>query len=127
VPNACEVTANDIVKVIRAGAGNAITNSQGTCNNYGPTGAGAAGLSEPNTVVTFTTPNLTFACNLDGNSGGNCSNRWPPDLDNAVRTVFSISIQTPFSSALSMFWPGGTPVRFATVNLWASSSDTVQY
>src|SRR5580765_336316 len=34
IPNSCEVTANDIVKVIRGGAGNAILNSQGTSNNY---------------------------------------------------------------------------------------------
>lgn len=127
IPNACEVTANDIVKVIRLGAGDAIVNSQGTSNNYGPTGAGGAGLVPTTTVVTFTTPSLTFSCNLDGSSTGNCANRWPPDLDNAVKTVITISIRAPFRSALSFFWPGSRPMQFGATNLSASSSDTMQF
>ncbi|MCU1339143.1 MAG: TadE family protein [Bryobacterales bacterium] len=127
VPNSCEVTANDIVKVIRAGAGNAVTNSQGTSLNYGPTGAGAAGLDEVNTLVTFTSLSGSFSCKLDGTSTGSCALRWPPDGDNGIKKSITISIKTPFSSALSMFWPGSTPVSFAVVNLWASSSDTVQF
>jgi Flp pilus assembly protein TadG len=127
VPNACEVKANDIVKVIRAGAGNAVLNSQGTSNNYGPTGAGAAGLDEVNTILTFNSTSGSFDCKLDGTSTGSCANRWPPDVDNGVKKVISVSVKTPFYSALSMFWPGSAPVKFGVVNLWASSSDTVQF
>ena len=123
VPNQCDVTANDVVKVIRAGAGNGLTHSL----NYGPTGAGGAGLDPVATLVTFTSFSGSFTCKLDGTSSGGCSQRWPPDVDNAVKKIITISIQVPFSSALSMFWPGSKPVQFAVVNLWASSSDTVQF
>jgi TadE-like protein len=123
IPNQCDITANDIVRVIRVGAGNGSTHAL----NYGPTGAGAAGLSEPNTLVTFTSASGSFTCKLDGTSTGNCAARWPPDLANAVNQIIQIRIETPFSSALSMFWPGSRPLNFATVNLWASSSDTVQF
>ena len=130
VPNSCEVTANDVVKVIRAGAGNAILNSQGTSNNYGPTGAGAVGLNTQNTIVTFASKTVTFNCTLDGMSGGSCNQTWPPTTptgENFVKNVITISIKTPFNSALSMFWPGSRPINFSTVNLWASSSDTIQF
>jgi len=128
IPNACEVTANDIVVVIRDGVGNAMQNSQGASLNYGPTGAGAVALFDRvNTLVTFTSLNGTFSCQLDATSGGNCGSRWPPDLDNAVKNVFTISIKTPFRSAISMFWPGSKPMQFGTTFLSASSSDTVQF
>jgi hypothetical protein len=124
IPNQCDITANDVVRVIRAGMGNGSTHAL----NYGPTGAGAAGLSEVNTLVQFTSASGSFTCTLDGNTvTGGCNAQWPPDLDNSVKQVIQISIQTPFSSALSMFWPGSKPVNFAVVNLWASSSDTVQF
>lgn len=126
IPNACEVTANDIVKVIRSGVGNAILNSQSVSNNYGPTGAGAAGLPEATTIVRLTSSSGFIECTLDGQTAG-CNSRWPPDNDNAMRQVISISIRTPFSSALSMFWPGSKPMSFGVVNLWANASDTVQF
>jgi hypothetical protein len=124
IPNQCDITANDIVRVIRAGAGNGSAHGL----NYGPTGAGAAGLPEATTIVTFKSASAAaFDCKLDGKSGGNCAARWPPDLDNGVKKVIQISIKVPFASALSMFWPGSKPVEFSVVNLWASSSDTVQF
>jgi hypothetical protein len=124
IPNQYDITANDVVRVIRAGAGNGSTHSL----NYGPTGAGAAGLSEVNTLVTFTSASGSFSCNLAGTTlTGGCQALWPPNLDNAVKQVIQITIQTPFSSALSMFWPGSKQVSFSVVNLWASSSDTVQF
>jgi Flp pilus assembly protein TadG len=128
VPNQCDVTANDVVKVIRAGLGSNLTHGL----NYGPTGAGAAGLPEPTTILTFTSKTVTFNCPLDGTSGGEarCGQTWPPTTpigENTVRNQISISMRVPFSSALSMFWPGSKPVQFAVVNLWASSSDTIQF
>src|SRR5436190_22902553 len=50
VPNQCDVTANDIVRVIRLGAG---STSMTHALNYGPTGAGAVGLDLSTTIVTF--------------------------------------------------------------------------
>ena len=125
IPNQCDVLANDIVRVIRAGDGNGSNHSL----NYGPTGAGAAGLSEANTIVTLTSASGSITCTLDGQQAtGGCNSQWPPTNDNGVKQIITITIRTPFTSAISMFWPGSTPVRnFATVNLWASSSDTVQF
>ena len=128
VPNTCDVTANDVVKVIRLGVGNNLTNSL----NYGPTGAGAAGLVPSTTIVTFTSKTVTFQCPLDGTSGGEvrCGQTWPPSApagENDVKNTIGISIKTPFRSALAFFWPGSRPLNFATTNLSASSSDTVQF
>lgn len=133
VPNSCDVKANDIVAVIRMGIGNGILDSQGNSRDYGPTGAGGAGLVKETTIVTFTSKTVTFNCPLDGTSGGEarCSQTWPPTTpvgENLVKNTISISIKTPFRSALAMFWPGaGRGIQFATTNLWASSSDTVQF
>jgi hypothetical protein len=124
IPNQCDITANDIVRVIRAGMGNGSTHGL----NYGPTGAGGAGLPEAATILTFNSASGSFTCTLDGNTvAGGCNALWPPNLDNAVKQPISISIQVPFSSAISMLWPGSKPVSFAVVNLWASSGDTVQF
>lgn len=133
VPNSCDVKANDIVTVIRMGLGNAILDSQGNSRDYGPTGAGGAGLVPSTTIVTFTSKTVTFNCPLDGTSGGEarCAQTWPPTTplgENLVKNTISISIRTPFRSALAMFWPGaGRGMQFGTTNLWASSSDTVQF
>jgi len=119
VPNNCTRTANDIISVIRDG-------KDPVSGNF--LGAGAVGLNPSQTTVTFISRTAApFNCLLNGTSGGNCQSRWPPDNDNAVSNPITIRIQTPFSSALSMFWPGSRPVRFAVVNLWASSTDTIEF
>ena len=95
--------------------------------NYGPTGAGAVGLDPVTTIVTFDSKSPgTLACKLDGTTAA-CDVQWPPDIDNAVQNVITISIQTPFRSAISMFWPGSKPMQFGATNLSASSSDTMQF
>jgi len=133
VPNSCDVKANDIVAVIRMGVGNGILDSQGNSRNYGPTGAGGAGLVKEITIVTFTSKTVTFNCSLDPTIvlDARCSQTWPPSVptgENDVKNTIGISIKTPFRSALAMFWPGaGRGIQFAVVNLWASSSDTVQF
>ena len=143
IPNQCDITANDVVRVIRAGAGNGSTHSF----NYGPTGAGGAGLPETTTLVTFSSASGSFSCLLDGTTGAalappqppalagaSCNGQWPPGppayatlTDNTVKQVIQISIQVPFYSALTMFWPGSKPVQVGITNLSASSSDTVQF
>lgn len=55
------------------------------------------------------------------------TSRWPPDNYNTVGTPIEITIETPFHSALSMFWPGSRPVKFAAVNLYASSTDYIVF
>jgi len=124
IPNQCDVTANDIVRVIRAGAGTGSTHGL----DYGPTGAGGAGLDPTRTTVYFTSASTVtpLACSLDGTTGA-CDVQWPPDLDNAVKNVIKITVSTPFRSALSMFWPGSRPMQFGATNLSASSSDTIQF
>lgn len=123
IPNQCDVTANDIIRVIRVGSGAGSTHAL----DYGPTGAGSAGIDAPTTDVTLTSAGGSLTCKLDGTTAA-CNVRWPPDNDNAVKQIITISIKTPFRSALSMFWPGaGRGMQFATTNLWASSSDTMQF
>ena len=129
IPNQCDVTANDIVRVIRTGLGNGSTHSL----NYGPTGAGSVGLVETTTDLTFTSASGTLTCKLDGSTGA-CNSQWPPGPpafpnanDNAVKQFITISIKAPFRSAISMFWPGSRPMQFGATNLSASSSDTMQF
>lgn len=38
-----------------------------------------------------------------------------------------VGLRYPFRSALAMFWPGTSPVRFSLVNLGANSWDTMQF
>jgi hypothetical protein len=56
---------------------------------------------------------------------------WPPDdgsgTYNGVGKRLEIDIKTPFTSALSMFWPGAARVSFAAVNFGATAADFVQY
>ena len=122
IPNQCDVTANDIVRVIRTGLGNGSSHSR----NYGPTGAGSVGLVGTTTDLTFTSASGTLTCKLDGSTGA-CDVFWPPANDNAVKQFITISIKAPFRSAISMFWPGSRPMQFGATNLWASSSDTMQF
>ncbi len=121
VPNNCPRTANQIITVIRDGR-DPVANL--------PIGAGAAGLNPTQTTVTFISKTLRFDCLLDGTTGGNCNSTWPPTApagENSIKTPIEIQIRTPFYSALSMFWPGSKPVSVATVNLFASSSDTIEF
>lgn len=129
VPNQCDVTANDVVTVIRNGLGNNLTHGL----NYGPTGAGAAGLNLNTTVLTFSSNTVTFNCPLIPTAPGadaRCAQTWPPTTpvgENTVKSQITISLKTPFNSALAMFWPGSRPMQFGSTNLWASSSDTIQF
>jgi hypothetical protein len=52
---------------------------------------------------------------------------WPPPPDNAVGSTISITGSYPFTSALSMFFPGGRAVSFGTYNLPAYSYQLIVY
>jgi hypothetical protein len=53
--------------------------------------------------------------------------QWPPANGNSAGQAITIDLQIPFTTALSMFWPGSSPVRFASGTLGGSSSDLIQY
>jgi hypothetical protein len=100
----------------------------------------AVGPDPSLTMVTFTAGNTgnttSTSCYLATSASAPygtlqaCSSftaRWPPDNYNTVGTPIEIDIETPFYSALTMFWPGSKAVRFALVNFYASSKDYIQF
>ena len=55
---------------------------------------------------------------------------WPPDSAgtyNGIGKPIRIDVKIPFYSALTMFAPGSKPIRFALVNLAATSLDYIQF
>jgi Flp pilus assembly protein TadG len=52
---------------------------------------------------------------------------WPPSPDNAPGTSVAISATYPFTSALSMFFPGSAPVKFRKFSLPAYSKQIIQF
>jgi hypothetical protein len=83
------------------------------------------------TKITFTAPypgGASFDCYLSGTgNAGACGSVWPPAGDNEIGTVIKITMQTPFNSALAMFWPGSSPTKFNMVTLGASATDRVVF
>jgi len=68
--------------------------------------------------------------NVTCNPLSNClSNNtvWPPSPDNAQGASVAISATYPFTSALSMFFPGSKPVTFNTYNLPAYSKQFIAF
>lgn len=53
--------------------------------------------------------------------------QWPPPGGSLAGQAITIDLRTPFNTALAMFWPGSSPVSFASGILPASSSDLIQY
>ncbi|MGE5646411.1 MAG: TadE/TadG family type IV pilus assembly protein [Acidobacteriota bacterium] len=119
-PNSCYVTIRDISrKIADAGVGldlSLLTN------------------------VTFTSATRTLTCStlqacLAGGSAG--STVWPalppgstgyPDEGGNAGSEIRITAQYPFSSAISMLWPGAKgSVVFGTYTFPASSSEGIQY
>ena len=108
VKSTCTRTANDVAAVIRDAG---------------------VGLDWEQSILTFTSLDGSFTCPLSATGTGSCGLVWPPASSGANKrdNPISIDIKIPFYSALSMFWPGSKPVQFATVNLFASSTDTIQF
>jgi hypothetical protein len=68
--------------------------------------------------------------NVTCNPLSNClSNNtvWPPSPDNAQGASVAISATYPFTSALSMFFPGAKPVKFSTTSLPAYSQQFIAF
>jgi Flp pilus assembly protein TadG len=101
----------------------------GACNNTNATIAeviqcAGVGLDPAATKVTFTSTQGTLGpYSLNAVPG----TLWPPANGNSSGNPITIEITTPFNSAIAMFWPGGSPVSFASGILPASSSDQIQY
>jgi len=91
----------------------------------------AAGLDPATTTLTFNASGSTSTCTL---ADGSCSaTTWPPydasgatSLD-AVGKPIRIDIRTPFNNAISMLFPGSSPVSFVSGTLGATSQDFVQF
>ena len=99
------------------------------CNNTNGTIAevircAGVGLDPTNTKVTFTSTQGTlgpYALNAVP------ATPWPPASGNLSGQAISIELTTPFNSAIAMFWPGASLVRFTSGTLPASSSDQIQF
>jgi TadE-like protein len=99
------------------------------CNNTNSTIAeviqcAGIGLDPANTQVRFTSalgPTPWYPLNTVP------ATQWPPPNGNLAGEAITIDLQTPFNTALAMFWPGSSPVRFGSGILPASSSDLIQY
>jgi len=65
------------------------------------------------------------------NSSTYATTVWPPSSPtgtNAVGQPVTISVQYPFNSGISMFWPGTKPVdAVGRIGLPASSTDVIQF
>ncbi len=115
--NTCTVTMQNVAAVIR-NAGVGLDPASTTLNFYTLTSSSGA------KILTTGSP-----CSLDTTTNP-CSstNIFPPPSCNSPRACrIEIDITTPFNSALAMFWPGASPVSFASGTLGATSADAIQY
>ena len=88
------------------------------------------GLDPVNTMVTFTSIAGSAApCSLETSGANACraGSPWPATGADNINDPITITITTPFNSAIAMFWPGASPVSFASGILAARSSDRIQY
>ena len=115
---------------IRAGARYAAAHGQG-CTQNGNTcsvtvsdvahsiATASVGMTPASLNVTLASATAaTVTCAPLSNCYAN-STIWPPAADNAPGKNITISGTWVFRSALSMFWPGRSPVRFGTYTLGA--------
>jgi hypothetical protein len=85
----------------------------------------AVGLQPTKTTLTFNANGVTTTCLISACSAA--GGAWPTDPNNAIGKPIRIDISTPFNSALAMFWPGASPVKFSSGMLGASSQDYIQF
>jgi hypothetical protein len=101
----------------------------GVCDNTNSTIAevircAGLGLDLQNTKVSFTSVQGTlgpYALNAVPGTP------WPPTNGNQSGQPITIELASPFNSVIALFWPGATPMSFASGTLPASSSDQIQY
>ena|SRR5579862_4710879 len=107
LPNTCTVTIGQIATQIQAG---------------GP------GLIPADMTVTFTDSTGTAVSETLA-AALNDTTQWPPVTAYGVGQPVTISARYPFSSAISMLWPGAGPGigPYQTVNFSASSTEQIQF
>lgn len=86
----------------------------------------AAGLDPGQFNVVLNAGASSTSCTPLSNCLSN-SGQWPASPNNSVGLPVKISGTYPFSSALSMFWPGTKSVAFAAVNLGAESQEEILF
>lgn len=117
--NSCSVTVAQIAQVVQdAGVGLDVGKTQ--LRFYtGPTDANG------------TSKTIFATCNFVAGGGNTaCSanaNTFPPSSWNGVGQAITIDIQTPFNSAIAMFWPGSKAQSFSVTTFPASSTDTIKF
>jgi len=105
-PNTCTVTIGQIATQIQAAS---------------------PGLMPDQLTLTFTPANGTATSETLTNALAD-STVWPSSTANWVGMDVIISGSYPFSSVISMFWPGATAITpFTTVNFPASSREKIQF
>jgi Flp pilus assembly protein TadG len=105
-PNTCTVTIGQIATQIQ---------------NAGP------GLMPDQMTLTFTPANGSATTETLTSSLADAT-VWPSSTANLVGMRVSISATYPFSSVISMFWPGATSISpFTTVNFPAASQERIQF
>jgi len=105
-PNTCTVTIGQIATQIQAA---------------GP------GLMPDQLTLTFTPANGSATTETLTASLADTT-VWPSSTANLVGMDVAISATYPFSSVISMFWPGASPVgTFGTVNFPAASREKIQF
>ena len=85
----------------------------------------SVGLDPTATTLIFTDSNGSTSCLMNACPPTNFPSTG--SAANLIGTPITIQIQTPFKSALAMFWPGSKPVSFSQTIFPASSTDTVKY
>jgi len=108
-PNSCSVTIGNIAGVIHSAG---------------------VGLDSGTLSLTFTDAGGTATtCTLKDCIANYTTNAWPPSTENAPGLKLKISGSYAFNSVIAMFWPGaGHPVSgLATLDLWASSRESIQF
>jgi len=104
-PNTCTVTIGQVTQqIVNAGIG----------------------LPSNQLRLTFTSQSGAISCFASACLSN--ATVWPQAPGNAVGSAIQIDATYPFTSAISMFWPGaGTGINFGTVTFPASSRETVQF
>lgn len=107
-PNSCTVSVSQIATVIRANG---------------------VGLPGDTVTLTFTPPSgSSTTCALADCIANNTTGYWPPPGANSPQSKVKITGVYPFTSAISMFWPGaGRTNRAGTINLSAKSTENIQF
>jgi Flp pilus assembly protein TadG len=108
-PNSCTVTISNIATVIQNQGG---------------------GLTSSSLSLTFTDAagNAT-TCLLSACIANYTTSAWPNSSNNAPGLKIKISGTYPFSGVVALFWPGASRALggYTTVNLYASSRESIQF